>query len=144
MACEGDKIASYDMGQVCYRLEGCPGCAKCIIKCDPPCENCPTWEGTKPRDPEPGDYVTVVQPIITTDYKGPKWSAAMDLAVGRLAWVKNGDPVNGYKLKFTTTSKDILDQFVYPPQALKLAFPGDQAIDKMIKTAKEGSVNEEM
>jgi hypothetical protein len=141
--CEGDKISGYDSSQVCYRLEGCMGCDKCIVKCDPPCENCPTWEGTKPRDPEPGDQVVVQQPILDLVFKG-KWTPAMEMAVGRIAWVKNGNPVDGYTLKFTTTSKDILDQFVYPLTALKLSFPSDHAVDKMIKITKQGSINEEM
>jgi hypothetical protein len=143
MACIGDKVAGYDSSQECYRLQGCTGCSKCEVKCDPPCENCPTWEGTKARDPEPGDYVTVQTPVLDLTFKG-KWTPAMEMAVGRTAWVKKGNPVEGYTLKFVTTSKDILDQFAYPLSSLKLAMPNDNAIDKMIKITKQGSINEEM
>lgn len=142
MACEGDKIEGFDSSQTCYSIEGCQGCDKCIIPCSG-CDNCPVWDD-KPRDPEPGDWVTVQTPILTTEYKGPKWSPAMDLAIGRIAWVKKGNPVEGYTLKFTTTKKEILDQFLYPHEALKLAFPGDVSIDKLIRTTKEGSPNEDM
>jgi hypothetical protein len=142
--CEGDSVSSYNSEAQCYRLEGCSGCDKCIIRCSPPCENCPSWAGTKARNPEPGDYVVVQTPILTEAYKGPKWSPAMDLAIGRVGWVAKGNPVEGFSLKFQTTSKEILDQFKYPLEALRLAFPADRSIDKMIKTTKEGSPNEEM
>jgi hypothetical protein len=141
MSCEGDKIEGYDTSQVCYKTEACPGCSKCIIKCGG-CENCPPE--TPVRLPEVGDYVTVKTPIITTSYRGPKWIAAMDMAIGRTAWVKKGNPVEGFSLKFTTTKKEILDQFLYPLEALKLAMPADNSIDKMIKISKEGSPNEDI
>lgn len=139
--CQGDKIAGYDTSQACYRTDGCPGCSKCIIKCEG-CENCPPEAPA--RTPETGDYVVVKAPIITTSYKGPKWVDAMNMAIGRVAWVKNGDPVNGFSLKFTTTNKEVLDSFLYPLEALRLAMPNDNTIDKMIKTTKEGSPNEDM
>lgn len=142
MPCEGDKISGYDTEQTCFRIEACTGCAKCIIKCEG-CDNCPAAWG-KPRDPEPGDYITVQAPIITEAYKGPKWTPAMDMAIGRVAWVAKGNPVEGFTLKFQTTKKEILDQFLYPLEALRLAFPSDRAIDKMILTTKEGSPNEDM
>lgn len=141
MSCEGDKISGYDSDAACYRYEACTGCPKCEIKCEG-CDNCPVWPD-KPRDPEPGDWVVVQAPILDTAFKG-KWTPAMEMAVGRLAWVKNGNPVDGFVLRFSTTKKEILDQFYYPLSALRLAFKNDVMVDKMIKTTKEGSVNEDM
>lgn len=140
MPCIGDGIAGYNTDAQCYRIEGCSGCEKCWVKCEPKCEECPTWTpDDKCRAPEPGDFVTVVVPILGLSYKGPRWTPVMQEAVGRTAWVKNGDPVNGYSLKFTTTQKDVLDQFQYPLEALKLAMPRDVEADKMIKNVKEGN-----
>src|SRR3972149_7417063 len=98
MACEGDKIAGYDSDQVCYRVEACPGCDKCIVKCTG-CDNCPVY-ADKLRDPEPGDYVVVKTPILTEEYKGPKWTPAMDMAIGRVGWGAKGNPVGGFRLRF--------------------------------------------
>lgn len=142
MACEGDKIAGYDSAQECYRVNACMGCDKCIIKCEG-CDNCPA-PLEKLRAPEPGDYIVVQNPILGLSYKGPKWTPAMDLAVGRTAWVFKGNPVEGYTLRFVTTKKEILDSFLYPQEALRLAMPPDNSIDKMIRTTKEGSPNEDM
>lgn len=139
--CEGDKIAGFDSDQLCYRNEACMGCEKCIVKCEG-CENCPVE--TKLRDPEPGDYVVVKSPIFTEAYKGPKWTPAMDMAIGRVGWVAKGNPVEGFSLRFQTTNKELLDAFFFPLEALRLAMPSDRAIDKMIKTTKAGSPNEDM
>jgi hypothetical protein len=148
MECIGDKVARdedgnemYDTTAECYRIQGCPGCSKCWIKCAG-CDNC-TKEETL-REPEVGDYVTVKQPILTPDYKGPAWSDAMNLAIGRVAWVAKGNRVEGYRLKFSTTKKEVLDQFIYPPSALKLALPPDNMVDKLIRTTKEANPNEDM
>ena len=140
--CEGDGISGYNSDEKCYREDACAGCEKCWVKCEPKCDNCPVLLD-KLRNPEPGDWVVVQTPILDLEFKG-KWTAAMDLAVGRVAWVKNGNPVDGFTLKFTSTEKDILEQFKYPLTCVRLAMPNDIAIDKMIKVAKEGSVNEEM
>lgn len=140
--CEGDGISEYNSEAKCYREEACPGCSKCWVKCEPKCDNCPVHLD-KLRAPEPGDWVVVQAPILDLEFKG-KWTSAMDLAIGRVAWVKNGNPVDGFHLKFTSTEKNILEQFLYPLTSVRLAMPNDTAIDKMIKTAKEGSVNEEM
>lgn len=142
MSCEGDGIAGYNSEMECYRIQGCPGCEKCQIKCEPKCENCPSWG--EARVPEVGDFITVQAPILSEGYRGPKWTPAMDMAIGRTAWVAKGNPVDGFNLKFVTTKKEILDQYLYPLEALKLAMPNDNTIDKMIKTSKEGSPNEDM
>jgi hypothetical protein len=141
--CEGDGIAGFNTEAVCYRIEGCSGCDKCWLKCEPKCSNCPSWEGTKSRAPEPGDWVVVQSPVLDLSYKG-KWVDAMNMGVGRVAWVKNGNPVDGFQLKFSTTKKEILDQFLYPLSSLRLAMKNDMMIDKMIKTTKEGTPNEDM
>ncbi len=142
MSCIGDKVAGYDSSQKCYQLDGCLGCDKCTIECDPPCENCPGE--VKLRAPEVGDYITVQRPILASDYKGPKWNPAQDNAIGRTAWVAKGDPSNGYYLKFNTTKKEILDSFVYPLEALRLAMPEDNTVDKLIRTTKAGDPNFDM
>lgn len=135
--CQGDKIAGYTMEAECYRLHGCQGCEKCIIPCTG-CSNCPVWP-EKARNPEPGDWVVVQPPILDLSYKG-KWVDTMNAAVGRIAWVKKGNPIDGYSLKFSTTKKEILDQFLYPLSSMRLAMENDVVVDKMIKTA----VNEDM
>ena len=137
--CEGDKVAGFNVYEKCYATEGCPGCPKCIIKCSG-CGNCTKDQPL--RQPEVGDFVVVKPPIISLSYTGPKWTPAMDSAIGRVAWVRSGNPVEGFHLKFSTTQKDILDQYIYPPQALRLAMPEDRAADTMIRTTKERDFNE--
>lgn len=140
MPCIGDSIAGFNNEAQCYRIEGCAGCDKCWVKCDPKCENCPTWSpDDKCRTPEPGDFVAVVVPVILSTYKGPKWTPVMDMAVGRVGWVKCGNPVEGYTIKFTSTQKDVLEQFKFPVEALKLAMPQDVRADQLIKTTKDGN-----
>lgn len=143
--CEGDGVIGFNTEATCYRLDACSGCTKCWIKHPEgeKCSQCPTWEGTKARNPEPGDYVVVHQPILDLTFKG-KFTSAMEMAIGRVAWVKNGNPVDGFVLRFSTTEKDILDQFKYPLASLRLAMPSDNAIDKMIKVTKGTGTNESM
>jgi hypothetical protein len=146
MNCIGDKIARdedgnemYDTSAECYRIQGCPGCEKCYVKCTG-CDSCEAKQ-KKLREPGPGDFVVIKPPILSMDSKC-NWSKGMDLAIGRTAYIHKGDRVMGYKLKFTTTSKEILDQYLYPVEALRLAMVEDLAADKFIKNTQMG--NDEM
>jgi hypothetical protein len=66
----------------------------------------------------------------------------MELAVGRVAWIKKRNPDGGYNLKFATTEKEILDQFSYPPESVRLAMSDDNRADRFIKQTQMG--NDEM
>jgi len=144
MACIGDRVAGIDKTAECYRKGECGelGCGKCQIKCTG-CENCAHLGNIALRKPEVSDFVVVKLGVFDPTYKGPAWTPAMDLAVGRVAWVASGDPINGYHLRFQTTSNETLDQFVYPLSSLKLAMPEDVKTNAMIKEVKKGG-NEEM
>ena len=144
MSCEGDRVAGYISSEPCYAIDACPGCEKCIIKCDG-CDNCLDMEQYQTtRLPEVGDYIVIAQALILdTSWKG-KWVPAMDMAIGRVGWVKTGNPVDGFSIKFTTTKSEMLDGFVFPQGSLRLAQPQDNSVDQMIKTTKEGSPNEDI
>ena len=144
MSCEGDKRAGYNTSEPCYAIEACPGCEKCIIKCEG-CDNCAPLEQYQTlRQPEVGDYIVIKSSLILDpNWKG-KWVPAMDMAIGRVGWVRSGNPVDGFHIRFTTTKKDMLSDFVFPQGSLRLAIPQDNKVDQMIKTTKEGSVNEDI
>ncbi len=148
MACEGDKIAGQNYDADCYRNEACFGCDKCNILCEG-CENCPkSFDEHEIRQVEAGDYIVVhKKPIIMTSWK-KTWNPAMDNAIGRTAYIIEGNPVDGFKLKFDTTNTEILDHFAYPGECMRLAggkhgtaLPDDKSLDKMIKTVKEKDEN---
>ena len=135
MSCIGDRIAGINKDAECYR-QGCPGCEKCWVYCDPPCENCPT---ATLRDPEVGDFVVVYRKFCGITFKH-NWNPAMDEAIGRLAYIASGNKLDGYKLKFTTTNKEVLDSFIYPAESMKLALPQDIKTDQMLKTDENSAL----
>ena len=143
MSCEGDRQAGFKTDEPCYAIEACPGCDKCIIKCEG-CDNCREFENQPLRKPEVGDYIVVAQPLITDIHWKGKWVPAMDMAIGRVGWVRDGNPVDGFHIRFTTTKKDMLSEFLFPHGALRLAMPNDNKVDNMIKTTKAGSPNEDI
>lgn len=136
--CEGDGITAYDTDAKCYRVEGCPGCEKCIIKCSG-CVNCTVVR--KPRDLDVGDYVVIHSKLILDPHWKHTWSPIMDLAVGRVGFIEEMKPQEGYRIRFKTTHSDALSQCWFPKGSLRLAMPGDNKTDKMIKEVKGKDVN---
>src|ERR1035437_6157121 len=94
--CNGDKTLGNDFNAKCFSSGDCSGCETCTIKC-PGCINCATKK--LDRELEVGDYVYVDKKVAT---KGKlKWTKKIDQAIGRVAWIKSGDPKKGFILKFS-------------------------------------------
>ena len=139
--CEGDKIEGFDQTAKCWSLEGCAGCKKCIIRCEG-CDNCKELENQTLRKAEVGDFIVIQKSILTDLNSKVKWVPAMDMAVGRTGWVAEGNPVDGFTVKFQTTKTHMLDGFRFPQGSLRLALPPDNAADRMIRQTKESCTNE--
>jgi len=138
--CEGDKVAGINYEAECYAKDACPGCWNCWLKCEG-CENCEELENEKLRDPRVGDYIVVHQKLTLDPNWTGTWSGAMDEGLGRVAYIAEGNPRDGFKLKFTTTNTEVLDHFVWPAGCMKLAMLDDNRSDVLIKRVKGESHN---
>lgn len=133
--CNGDKTLGYDFNAKCYASGSCEGCEACTLVC-PGCANCaPRKLG---RDLEVSDYVYVEKKVAAKG-KG-KWTKKIDQAVGRVAWIKTGDPLKGFILKFSPETPTI-EKFLFPSASLRLATTEDVQVSNMIHSLKDQKGN---